>query len=426
MSTTPYPECATCGGKIINVGELIELPDGKKFCDDACFDRHLARLPRHEEIDAWFSEGDRQAKADEETGAHTECPYPDKSVERHWWTRGSAYVNRLLRALKAEKELERLKASNRQRSVNEKLVYKRAIEAEAIQAQFRATLEHYANEIYWDWCACRKGNAAQTAFVNDGAPGYELAQEALGPNRGVKPSKVAQFTEVYRIERVHADPLYEVRLKVGGQSFTIFPDQIEDLHEAEWFQRQLIIALTNLIDQYSPNQRIEDLKKKVKDRDGWIAQYRWNRDQIGEMLAPFREIGHTGEPARSDVEEIRALIQRMRNEESRFGALDETISQVRVGLDKAEEIAKEASLQLEDDTHDYDGCRFTGATEVTCRVCLAQDRLAEIRAETLIKSRPGTRETLTPKVELGDEPDAHRANRRDDADSDAAMASKGD
>lgn len=70
---------------------------------------------------------------------------------------------------------------------------------------------------------------------------------------------------------------------------------------------------------------------------------------------------------------------------------------LRAALDKAEEIARQASLMLADEHHDYNGCRFTGAdveeeheeVGVTCFACLVQDKLAEIRAERLAQEVRG-------------------------------------
>lgn len=227
---------------------------------------------RADEIEALFVAGDKHARIDEDTGGHTECPYADETIERHWWTRGYANMARILRALKAEEKNRELEARIR------------AQEAEL--AKWRQASPEIAT--------------------------LRIAQEEAKKN---KAAKLAEFTELYRIEGDKAqDPLYRVNLKVGAQSFTV-ADQLEDIGEAEWFERALIIALANLVDRYSPDARIEDLKQKVQDRDGWIWQYNQNSKQIGELLKPIREKRYTGEPARSDVAEIRALIVRLRNVE---------------------------------------------------------------------------------------------------------------
>lgn len=58
-----------------------------------------------------------------------------------------------------------------------------------------------------------------------------------------------------------------------------------------------------------------------------------------------------------------------------------------VALVRAEEIAKKASLMIEDDHHELQyGCRFTGAVKVRCFACLVQDELAKIRVEALTEA----------------------------------------
>lgn len=133
--------------------------------------------------------------------------------------------------------------------------------------------------------------------------------------------KLSDFTEIHASGGPDEDQVFTVYLNVGQQHFAITPGQLETIQEAEWYQKMLVTALGALVDQYSADQRIEDLKKQVADRDGWIAQYRQNQDQIGKMLEPLREKRETGEPARSDVEEIRAVISRLVQLETKFESL---------------------------------------------------------------------------------------------------------
>lgn len=47
----------------------------------------------------WFNEG--KVAAEGPTAGIADCPY-DEGAERHWWTRGFAYVSRLRRAYELE------------------------------------------------------------------------------------------------------------------------------------------------------------------------------------------------------------------------------------------------------------------------------------------------------------------------------------
>ena len=63
------------------------------------------------------------------------------------------------------------------------------------------------------------------------------------------------------------------------------------------------------------------LSARLRDMEGWTAQYRKNSERIGEALEPFREKRHTGEPARSDPQEVEALAARLREAEVEPGRL---------------------------------------------------------------------------------------------------------
>jgi len=267
----------------------------------------------------------------------------------------------------ANKRLEEENRRDRRRSDNEKLNYKRAITAEAVLEQI-------------EWSA-------------------------------------PFFVEIYRIERDGGeDPIFDVRLKVGSQAFTVVPDQHDDLGEAEFIQRMLIRALANLVDQYSADTRIEEPKKQVGDLNGWIDKYRENSIEIGKLLAEFREKRSTGEPARNDVEEIRALIQRWREAEadrdgktsiiestmesnqafknqwvqaeSLYGALRETIEDIIKELDQQNNLSRMGPA---------DGATQGAITEA--------DRIAG-----LLRGALGDEVSLIQKVIQGWREDAARAN----------------
>ena len=55
-------------------------------------DQHTA-----DQIEQWFTDGKLAGELE-----LRECPHPEGSLARHWWTRGSAYSARLLRAIRAE------------------------------------------------------------------------------------------------------------------------------------------------------------------------------------------------------------------------------------------------------------------------------------------------------------------------------------
>lgn len=67
-----------------------------------------------DEIEKVFSDGCATAVNDEHTGRQNECPHPEGSLARHWWTRGYSYYWRTFRALRAEGllEVERKAATN--------------------------------------------------------------------------------------------------------------------------------------------------------------------------------------------------------------------------------------------------------------------------------------------------------------------------
>ena len=50
-------------------------------------------------IEAAFTAGKLQYESDDLSGQKTECPHPQDSIERHWWTRGYAYTARVIRYL---------------------------------------------------------------------------------------------------------------------------------------------------------------------------------------------------------------------------------------------------------------------------------------------------------------------------------------
>lgn len=55
-----------------------------------------------------FAEGQIAAEIDEVDGKKTDCPYTAE-LPKKWWERGYAHTFRLLRAIKAEQELEQLR-----------------------------------------------------------------------------------------------------------------------------------------------------------------------------------------------------------------------------------------------------------------------------------------------------------------------------
>lgn len=73
--------------------------------------------------------------------------------------------------------------------------------------------------------------------------------------------------------------------------------------------------------------------------------------------------------------------------------LEARIRDLRAALATAEEIAKAASLMIGDEHHEFAGCRFRGAKVVECFACLVQDKLSEIRIETLTRRREATHES---------------------------------
>lgn len=63
------------------------------------------------QIEKWFRAGVRHHEDDVDAGEHTECPHAEGSTARHWHTRGYAHSARMFRALKAEIERDKARAS---------------------------------------------------------------------------------------------------------------------------------------------------------------------------------------------------------------------------------------------------------------------------------------------------------------------------
>ena len=57
-------------------------------------------MDQRDNIEEWFNDGARAGELSE-LDLH-DCPYPEGSLSRHWWTRGFSYTARLLRAIRAE------------------------------------------------------------------------------------------------------------------------------------------------------------------------------------------------------------------------------------------------------------------------------------------------------------------------------------
>lgn len=106
-------------------------------------------------LDDIFLNGSSAAVVDDSEGTATRCPYPEDSVERHWWTRGYSYRYRILRALKAEIERDR----------------------------YRQALEHYVDRNNW-YCSeidiyRINEHTRQDCYGGDRTHGWQVADEAL-------------------------------------------------------------------------------------------------------------------------------------------------------------------------------------------------------------------------------------------------------
>lgn len=55
----------------------------------------------------------------------------------------------------------------------------------------------------------------------------------------------------------------------------------------------------------------EKLQRDVRDRDDWIFLYDQSSDRIGKALESIRQKRWTGEPARSDADEVTDLVHRL-------------------------------------------------------------------------------------------------------------------
>lgn len=116
-------------------------------------------------------------------------------------------------------------------------------------------------------------------------------------------------------------------------------------------------------DREVANKRITELEVELNELKGRVDAYRQSLQMADEEYSKLI----------AKQEAARALLRK--TEEEREIA--------RNAIVKAEEIAKESSLMIGDEHHEYVACRFQGAKKVECFACLVQDKLAEIRVEKL-------------------------------------------
>ena len=126
-----------------------------------------------------------------------------------------------------------------------------------------------------------------------------------------------------------------------------------------------------------------DTDEAVKVRDWLSAVIERATGKAGEQ-AELEARVETAEKQLAEWAESRGVLI------GRYEAQRDITREARAALTRAEEIAKETSVMIEDDIHELAGCRFTGAggdddVGVSCWACLVQDKLAEIRVEKLTK-----------------------------------------